>query len=154
MFRLVCAGSCSATRSILSSKHSAAVGRNRNKILCVLHAFQVLTRSARSTSVNSVLRPLAREDTEPPLKQAENLRASRRRRRLVLQWPDQLENGELLTMAEQAGFDVMGVARLSDWAIEPSRIEEPEGIPPSESCVPSTESRLWRVINRPCYDKT
>src|SRR5207248_4432222 len=39
--------------------HSAAVGRNRNKILCVLHAFQVLTRSARSTSVNSVLRPLA-----------------------------------------------------------------------------------------------
>ena len=24
-----------------------------------------------------------------------------------LQWPDQLENGELLTMAEQAGFDVM-----------------------------------------------
>src|SRR5207247_8296071 len=51
--------------------HSAAVGRNRNKILCVLHAFQVLTRSARSTSVNSVLRPLAREDTEPPLKQAE-----------------------------------------------------------------------------------
>lgn len=24
-----------------------------------------------------------------------------------MQWPDQLENGELLTMAEQAGFDVM-----------------------------------------------
>jgi hypothetical protein len=24
-----------------------------------------------------------------------------------LQWPDQLENGELLTKAEQAGFDVM-----------------------------------------------
>ncbi len=23
------------------------------------------------------------------------------------QWPDQLKNGELLTMAEQAGFDVM-----------------------------------------------
>ena len=24
-----------------------------------------------------------------------------------MQWPDQLENGELLTMAEQAGFDAM-----------------------------------------------
>lgn len=24
-----------------------------------------------------------------------------------MQWPDQLENGELLAMAEQAGFDVM-----------------------------------------------
>jgi hypothetical protein len=24
-----------------------------------------------------------------------------------MRWPDQLENGELLTMAEQAGFDVM-----------------------------------------------
>ena len=24
-----------------------------------------------------------------------------------MQWPDQLENGELLTMAEQAGFDVL-----------------------------------------------
>ncbi len=24
-----------------------------------------------------------------------------------MQWPDQLESGELLTMAEQAGFDVM-----------------------------------------------
>jgi predicted nuclease of predicted toxin-antitoxin system len=26
---------------------------------------------------------------------------------VAMQWPDQLENGELLTMAEQAGFDVM-----------------------------------------------
>src|SRR5438045_7207803 len=56
------------------NNHSAAVGRNRNKILCVLHAFQVLTRSARSTSVNSVLRPFFATRSEEHTSELQSLR--------------------------------------------------------------------------------